>query len=163
MTTPGGPGEQWWEQPPSRASEPPPIEHRQAQPGYGAQPPAYPPQSGYGQPPGAPLPPSSGYPPPAPYQSGYGYPSPPQERTNGLAIGSLVASVAALPLSFCYIGFVAAIAGIVLGIIALNQLKTSGEKGRGLAIAGIVVGAVYLVLIAILVVAFGIYAVNNPS
>jgi hypothetical protein len=39
---------------------------------------------------------------------------------------------------------VGSIAGIVLGVVALNQIKVSGESGRGLAIAGIAVGAVTL-------------------
>ena len=33
-----------------------------------------------------------------------------------------------------------------MGMIALNQVKHTGEHGRGLAIAGIAVGAVTLVL-----------------
>jgi hypothetical protein len=57
-----------------------------------------------------------------------------------MAIGSLVASVVGV---CCGIG---AIVGIVLGIIAMNQIKTSGEKGNGLAIAGIAVGVVALLL-----------------
>jgi hypothetical protein len=52
-----------------------------------------------------------------------------------MAIGSIVASVIGF---FCGIG---SIIGIVLGIIALNQVKQSGEGGRGLAIAGIAIGA----------------------
>lgn len=78
-----------------------------------------------------------------------------------MAIGSLVASILAFPLGFCYIGPVVAIVGVVLGIIALNQIKQSGENGRGLAIAGIIVGAVILVLTVILViVGIGLYAAN---
>jgi hypothetical protein len=34
----------------------------------------------------------------------------------------------------------------VLGVVALNQIKVSGESGRGLALAGIIVGAVTLLL-----------------
>jgi hypothetical protein len=56
-----------------------------------------------------------------------------------LAIASLVASVIWL----CGLG---SIAGIVMGVIALNQVKHTGEHGRGLAIAGIAVGAVTLLL-----------------
>lgn len=112
-------------------------------PGYGAPgyvPPGYPP-SGYGVP-GYPTPgygapgygtpgyAAQGYPP----YGAYGAPAP---KTNGLAIASLVASV----ISLCGLG---SIAGIVLGVVALNQIKVSGESGRGLAIAGIVVGAVTL-------------------
>ncbi|WP_326549139.1 DUF4190 domain-containing protein [Mycolicibacterium sp. ND9-15] len=45
--------------------------------------------------------------------------------------------------SLCGIG---SLAGIVLGIVALNQINDRNEGGRGLAIAGIAVGAVTLVL-----------------
>ena len=80
-----------------------------------------------------------------------------------MAIGSLVASVLAIPLAFAcgVFGVLAAIVGVVLGIVAINQIKQSGEEGRGLAIAGIVVGAVTLVLAVILViVGIGWYAAN---
>ena len=42
--------------------------------------------------------------------------------------------------------FAGSIAGVVLGIIALNQIKEKGEGGHGLAIAGIAVGAVRFVI-----------------
>ena len=57
-----------------------------------------------------------------------------------MAIGSLVASVVGV---CCGIG---SIIGIVLGIVAMNQIKQSGENGHGLAIAGIAVGALTLLI-----------------
>jgi hypothetical protein len=51
---------------------------------------------------------------------------------------------------FCGIG---SIIGIVLGIIALNQVKTTGEGGRGMAIAGIAIGAGSLLISMIWTVA----------
>ena len=64
-----------------------------------------------------------------------------------------MASVLSVPLMvLCFTGFAASIAGIVMGIIALNQIKHSGQSGRGLAIAGIAVGAVVPVLAIIVVV-----------
>lgn len=57
-----------------------------------------------------------------------------------MAIASLVASVLGL---ICGIG---SIVGIVLGIIALNQIKERGQAGYRLAVAGIVVGATTLIL-----------------
>jgi hypothetical protein len=57
-----------------------------------------------------------------------------------MAIASLVASL---------IGFVCclgSIAGIVLGIVAMNQIKQTREEGHGLAIAGIAIGAVSLLV-----------------
>jgi len=135
----------------------PPPSYPPAPPSY----PAYPqqqqpypqqPQQPYPQQPQQPYPPQQGgYPAAQPYASGYpsapyagGYGAP-QQKTNPMAIGSLVASVLGVPLFFaCFTGILAAIAGIVLGIIALNQVKQSGEQGRGLALAGIWIGAVVL-------------------
>jgi hypothetical protein len=57
-----------------------------------------------------------------------------------MAIGSLVASIVGI---CCGIG---SIAGIVLGVLAMNQVKQRGEKGHGLAIAGIVVGGFTLLI-----------------
>ena len=64
----------------------------------------------------------------------------PEQKTNQLAIASLVASVVGL---CCGIG---SLIGVVLGIIAMNQIKQKGEGGQGLAIAGIAVGAVTFVI-----------------
>ena len=57
-----------------------------------------------------------------------------------MAIGSLVASVVGV---CCGIG---SIVGIVLGIVAMNQIKQTGENGHGLAIAGIAVGVLSLLI-----------------
>src|SRR5260370_36346625 len=96
-----------------------------------AQPPPAPPRGSYPRPP----PPSGGgaYPPAG------GVPGP-AASTNGMAIASLVCSVVGAFL--CGIG---SIVGIVLGVIALNQIKQTGQGGRGMALAGIIVGAVALV------------------
>ena len=52
------------------------------------------------------------------------------------------------------------IVGFILGAVALGQLKQSGQGGRGLALAGIIVGVVFLVLlVALLIVYFATAAV----
>ena len=61
--------------------------------------------------------------------------------TNGMAIASLVCAFVFFPL------------GIVFGHIALSQIRRTGEQGRGLAIAGLVLSYVSIV---ILVVAIGV-------
>jgi fumarate reductase subunit D len=98
------------------------------------QPPNYPPPppGGYGYPP-----PSGGYgyPPPGP-----GYPPPQAVGTNGMAIASLVSSL------FGWLCVIGPILGLVFGFIALGQIKQTGQGGRGLAIAGIAIGAVVIVL-----------------
>jgi hypothetical protein len=106
-----------------------------AAPGYG---------NGYGY----------GYGPAAP---GYGYPQggpqvPPNyypgyaRKTNGLAVASMVCGIC----GFLYI--VPAILGIVFGSIALRQIRRDGTDGRGMAIAGIVTGSLWVALLALIVI-----------
>jgi hypothetical protein len=104
----------------------------------GSHPP--PPSEGYPPPQGS-YPPSGSYPPPPPPQ--YGAPTP-ATGTNPLAIASLVVSVISL-FSWLCTGLLA-IVGIVLGVIAMNQIKQSGQGGHGLALAGIIIGAVSILL-----------------
>jgi peptidyl-prolyl cis-trans isomerase B (cyclophilin B) len=66
--------------------------------------------------------------------------SPNDRRTNPLAIVSLVAA------------FVVSLAAVITGHIALHQIKRSGDKGRGLAIAGTVLGYAGLVAGTIVIV-----------
>lgn len=142
---------------PNRAFEYPSVE----QYGHPVDPSApidYPPTnpSGYRQPPGAaPYPPPTGdpvpgFPPPyqpyasAPYDPyGLGHP----QGTNGQAIGALVAGIIGVPLCFCGIPSIIA---IVLGILAMNETKRTGQEGHGMALAGVVIGVVGLVLAALI-------------
>ena len=96
---------------------------------------------------GSAQPPPPGYNPPQPPPLGYaGYPYPayqypPPRPTTALAIASLVCAFLFAPL------------GIVLGYLSLSQIKRSGEDGRGLAIAGLVIGYVLTVATILAVVA----------
>ncbi|MDH6193642.1 peptidyl-prolyl cis-trans isomerase B (cyclophilin B) [Mycobacterium frederiksbergense] len=92
-------------------------------------------------------PPYDGYQPdyasyPPGYPVGYpaGYPYPPPARTNGMAIASLVCAFLFAPL------------GVVFGHISLSQIKRSGEQGRGMAIAGLIIGYMLTALSVLLVV-----------
>ncbi len=82
-------------------------------------------------------PPYGGYPPPpnGGYAGYYGYPRP--QPTNALAIVSLVCAFVFAPL------------GIVFGHISLSQIRKTGEEGRGLAIAGLVVSYLITVFTAV--------------
>lgn len=51
-------------------------------------------------------------------------------------------------------GFFLSIVGVVLGFVALHQIGKSGERGKGLAVAGIIVGGVQMVVTGLLVVLF---------
>jgi hypothetical protein len=81
-----------------------------------------------------------------------GGPTPQPSRTNGMSIASLVLGLVGIPLCFLFIPSVLAIA---FGFVGLSQIKNDPtQKGRGLAIAGVILGAVMLALIA-LAFAFG--------
>ena len=68
-----------------------------------------------------------------PYQPGY-YPAV-NTPTSGLAIGSLVCGI----LELFTLGF-AAIPAVILGHLARTQIRRTGERGDGMAIAGLVLG-----------------------
>lgn len=125
--------------PPAPAAAQPPSYPQPAaapQPAPAAQPAGYPP-------PAAPVPPSA-YPAPA---YGYGYAAPPAQKTNIMAILSLV------------FAFVFSILGIVFGHIALSQIKRTGEDGRGLAVAGLIIGYVAVGLGVLAVIAYVVFVV----
>jgi uncharacterized membrane protein HdeD (DUF308 family) len=76
----------------------------------------------------------------------------PVQRTNTLAIVALV------------LGIVVPIGGIICGHIALSQIKRTGEQGRGLALAGTILGYVLTVLGIIIIIAniaLFAYLINN--
>jgi hypothetical protein len=99
-------------------------------------------------------------PPPVPPQA---YPAPPYlaQRTNGLAVASLVLGI----VSFFCLGFLfpVPLLAIVFGHLALDRIARSGgaEKGRGLAIAGLVLGWVFIVPVLIAALVWLGYGISN--
>jgi Domain of unknown function (DUF4190) len=77
-------------------------------------------------------------------------------RNNRFAITAFVCGIVQFPLGLFVVGnILLAIPAIVFGSLALNQLKARGERGRGLAIAGLVLGilgVLYFALIIIMIV-----------
>jgi hypothetical protein len=73
-----------------------------------------------------------------------------QSKTNGLAIAALVCGIAG------FLFFIPAVLGIIFGFVSRAQIKNSGgrQKGEGMAIAGIIVGFAWLVVL-VLVIVFG--------
>lgn len=101
---------------------------------------------------------------PAPYGAApqpYGYapqPYPVSAPTNTMAIVALVGS------------FFIPLVGIICGHISLNQIKKTGEQGKGLAIAGLVIGYIYtafivlyLIFMFVMLVVLGGIASSVPS
>lgn len=84
-----------------------------------------------------------------PYGANYQQPQAPQpSKTNTLSYVSLI------------LAFVMPVAGAIVGHISLKQIKTSGEEGRGMALAGVIIGwiltgflALYFLLVFIVVIA----------
>lgn len=126
------------------------------QPASGA--PVPPPAPPYATPPQQQAYQPAGYPPPA-----YGYGGYPQQKTNTLAVVSMIASIVGFIWILPVIG---SIAGVVMGHISLSQIKRTNEKGRGMALAGLIVGYAGLVLaiVGLIVVASFIgWAVEQDS
>jgi hypothetical protein len=65
--------------------------------------------------------------------------------TNTLAILALV------------FGLTVPIGGIVLGHIALGQIKRTGEAGHGMALAGLIIGYAYTALVFLAIIAYIIF------
>jgi len=91
-------------------------------------------------------------------QPGYGQQphGAPVEKYNVLAIVSLVTGVLTISL-----------VAIITGHIALSQIKNTLEKGRGLAIAGLVLGyagiVIGILVFFLIFVPLMTYVTNNPS
>jgi hypothetical protein len=152
-----------WQVPGAPPGPPPPLNYppyQQPGPAFG-----YPPPPGYGPPEYGGPPPgygTPGYGPPR-YPGGY-YPTPDYQYQgaygqqpgvksgmNGMAIGSLIASLTGL---LCCIG---GVVGIVLGIVALDQIKKTRQDGYSIAVAGIVIGVATLIVALIV----GIFAMHS--
>ena len=81
----------------------------------------------------------------------------PQPSTNATAPAWNVVSI---------LGFVGSLIGfnviaVILGFIGLNQVKKTGERGRGFALAAIIIGLISIAIIIIVVIVVGIAAANG--
>lgn len=84
----------------------------------------------------------------APYQPQPYYP--PTVGTNGLAIAAMV-------LGIVWVWWLGSILAVIFGHVALSQIARSGgtQKGRGMAIAGLVLGWVGVATLLFFIVAIG--------
>ncbi|WP_423921982.1 DUF4190 domain-containing protein [Frigoribacterium sp. 2-23] len=75
----------------------------------------------------------------------------PTEKYNVLSIVAIIG------------GFVIPIVGIIVGFISLSQIKRTGEKGRGLALTGIIVGFAAIIIYIISIIALVAVGASDPS
>jgi hypothetical protein len=130
--------------------------------GFGAPaPPPAPHHGGWGPPPAQPA-----YPQPQPYPSYPAYPPAAPygyapKKTEGMAIASLVMGCLGW-LSF--LGLIMDILAIVFGVIALNRIKANPWLGgRGMAIAGIILGSFFLFIVGAAVVFVLVQNLSQPG
>jgi hypothetical protein len=99
------------------------------------------------QPPASPPPP--GQPPPSAAWTAPAYQAPPSTKTSGLAIASLVTGIL-----FCFV--VTPVVAVVTGHLALDNIRDADGtiSGRGMAIAGVTLGWIFLGLVAIALLAW---------
>ncbi len=99
---------------------------------------------------------------PAPIQSGWAPPPPPPypvQPQQSLAAASLVLGIVSITVGWCcWFGVLTGPIALILGIIALVQIKNEPKKfgGKGFAIGGIVTGGLYFVILAIIILLYGI-------
>lgn len=121
-------------QTPENYPAPPPGGEYQGQPG----------QPGY-----------AGGPPP-----GYGGPPPRVRPRNGLGIAALVLGI--LAIITVYGGIVLGVLAIIFGVIGRNRVKRGEATNGGVALAGIITGAIGLI-IAIAVIVFVVLLASSPA
>ena len=100
----------------------------------------------------------------APYgQQGYGGVPQNGQKTNVFAIVSLVQGILSAFLNLILF-FIPSVLAIVFGILGIMQIRQDpNQKGKGMAITGLILGAIFLALTVLLFV-FSIYLMNhNPE
>ena len=119
-------------------------------------------------PPGSPLPPPPGQPagfapPPAqPYNPSIGGTA---QQQNGMAIASLICGILTLVLGFCcgFVGLLPGIAALVTGYLGLKKADELGGSGKGMAIAGMVLGGIGLVISLIFAIFVGAAMMSSST
>ena len=94
-------------------------------------------------------PPTIMAPPPPPYQQG---------PKQGIAIASMICGIFSMTIGWCcYLGVISAPVAIGLGAYQLIQIKNNPDQagGKPFAIVGIATGAVYFLLLAVIILIYG--------
>ena len=86
-----------------------------------------------------------------------------QRPRNGLGTAALVLGIIGIVLAVLVLGGVLGIVAVVLGIVALGRVRRGEANNRGVAIAGIVTGAVAVVIAGIIVAAGAAFWSENED
>ena len=89
--------------------------------------------------------------------------APARPLPTGMAVASLVLGVLGILTAFFLIGGLLGLIALILGLVALGKIKRGEAGGRGMAIAGIVTGAIALLLSIIVVVSVGAFFAENKD
>ncbi len=97
-------------------------------------------------------------------------------KTNGLALGALITSLSGAFLCFVgtvlffvggILGLIGVIVGAILGHVARGQVKKTGERGAGMALAAVIVGwtvtGLYILAAVIVIAVFVVFANSSSS
>jgi hypothetical protein len=134
-------------------------------------PPPPPPPPPPGPPGGFPPPgPPGGFPPPGPpggpppYDpAGGGFGMPPQKPQNAFGIAALVLGIVSIVVCCCYAGFWAGIPAIILGYLGMKKADQGLATNKPLALAGLITGAVGLLLVIVLTILALTGAIDTSS
>lgn len=96
--------------------------------------------------------------PPQAYPPGYWQPGPyqPQRRVDGLAIASMV-------LGIVWVWWVGSILAVIFGHVALRRISREGKSGRGMAIAGLVLGYIGIATLTLIILVSAIGSATQHS
>ncbi|MDQ5844660.1 MAG: DUF4190 domain-containing protein, partial [Acidobacteriota bacterium] len=83
----------------------------------------------------------------------------PASQQKTLAVASLVLGIVSMTIGWCcYFGVLSGPIAIVLGFVALSQIKKDPSRygGKGMAIGGIVTGGLYFLFLALIILIYGL-------
>jgi len=86
---------------------------------------------------------SYGTPPPPPPQ--YGAPTPQGAQPQGTSVLAIISLVSGIISVLCCSIFVFNIVAVVTGLLALKEINRGEKTGKGMAMTGLILGAVFLV------------------
>lgn len=95
------------------------------------------------------------------WDTGAGY-AQPVGGTDGVAVAALVIGILSLLTSWFVLGGLGGVIALVLGLVALGRIKRNRSGGRGMAITGVVTGALSII-IAIVVVVIGVSVFGDAA